>query len=271
VQARAAFQRALDKDSAQLAALEGLTLLDLQERKSAEARARLEGAIAKAPRSDALYLLAGRTYASLQDPANAEKALTHALELNPNNLQVYAALGQFYVNEKRLPEATTEFEKLAKKQPSSVGPQVALGVLFQLQKRNDEARTRYEKALELDPHASVAANNLAWMYAETETNLDVALRLAQTAKSQLPDVAEVNDTLGWIYQKKGLSSLAIAPLQQSVAKDPGNASYHYHLGLAYAANGQDPKAREALKRAIQLKLTPEETSDAEKQLARLKG
>ena len=66
---------------------------------------------------------------------------------------------------------------------------------IQKQKKDAEAKVKYEKVLSLNSHAGVAANNLAWIYAASDGNLDMALQLAQTAKAQLPDRPEVNDTL----------------------------------------------------------------------------
>jgi tetratricopeptide (TPR) repeat protein len=269
--ARASFQAALVKDPSQTGALEGLTIMDLQDKKNAEARARIEAAAAASPRNDRVQLLAGRTYAALGDAAAAERAYKQALELNPNNLRVYAAIGQLYAGMQRLPEATQQFEKLAERQPNAVGPHTAVALLLQLQNRREEAKARYEKVLQLDPRAGVAANNLAWMYAEDGANLNVALQLAQTAKAQLSDLPEVNDTLGWIYHKKGLPELAVGPLRESVAKDPNNAMYHLHLGLVYASAGDGVKARESLERALTLKLSAEDAAEAKKALAGLKG
>jgi Flp pilus assembly protein TadD len=160
---------------------------------------------------------------------------------------------------------------LVQRQPKLVGPQTALGILLQLQNRQDDARARYEKVLQLDPRAPVAANNLAWIYAEQGANLDVALQLAQTAKAQLPDLPEVNDTLGWVYQKKGMASLAIPPLQQSIAKAPNNPTYHYHLGVAYASTGDKARARQSLERALALNPSAEESAQAKKALEGWKG
>ena len=67
--------------------------------------------------------------------------------------------------------------------------------------------------LAASPRAIVAANNLAWLYAENGGNLDVALSLAQTASQQAPDDPKVNDTLGWIFYKKSLAGQAVAALQ----------------------------------------------------------
>ena len=135
-----------------------------------------------------------------------------------------------------------------------------VATILQLQKNTAEAQKRYERILDIDPRAAVAANNLAWIYAEQGANLDVALQLAQTAKSVAPNSPEINDTLGWIYVKKDLATLAVDPLRKSVDADPKNASYLYHLGLAYERTGDRRKATDALERAE--KLNPESPDGA---------
>jgi tetratricopeptide (TPR) repeat protein len=269
--ARASFERALAKDRALFTALEALTVIDFRENKPAAARARIEAALAAQPRNDRVYLLAARTYVQVADYAAAERTLIQALSVNPNNLQAYGALGQFYAAQQRLPEATARFERLVQKQPNAVEALTTLGVLLQLQNRPAEARARYERVLELNPRAAVAANNLAWMHAEQGEQLDTALQLAQTAKAELPNVPEVSDTLGWLYYKKGLALPAITALRESVEKDPENATYHYHLGLAYARADRAAEARQSLQRALALKLPPAETAEANKAMAALRS
>jgi Flp pilus assembly protein TadD len=125
-----------------------------------------------------------------------------------------------------------------------------LATVLELQNQIPEAKEHYGRALQLDPRAPVAANNLAWLSARTDGNIDVALQLAQTAKSQMPNRHEVDDTLGWIYYKKGLSTLAITSLKASVARQPDNPTYLLHLGLAYAQNGEKENARQTLEKAL---------------------
>jgi tetratricopeptide (TPR) repeat protein len=106
--------------------------------------------------------------------------------------------------------------------------------------------------LELDPHAAIAANNLAWILSETGGNLDQATELAQTAKGQASDQPAFNDTLAWIYFKKNLAEQAVPLLHQALEKDPNNALTHFHLGMTYAKLGEDSKAIASLKRALAL-------------------
>src|SRR5262249_42298151 len=154
------------------------------------------------------------------------------------------------VSEKRLDDARAQFEEVAKRDKKPVAATTMIGMLLELQNKPAEAQMRYEQALALDPQSPLAANNLAWRYAEEGKNLDVALQLAQTAKAGAPNRHEVDDTLGWIYYKKGLSELAIAPLKRSVSAAPDNPTYLYHLGAAYAQNGDKELARQTLERAL---------------------
>ena len=119
------------------------------------------------------------------------------------------------------------------------------------------------------PAAPVAANNLAWFYAESGTNLDRALELARVALRGLPESPEVSNTLGLVYLKKGSLELAIPALKMSVDKDPQNAMYQVHLGLAYAKSGDTARARQTLERALELKPDPSNAQEARTALASL--
>jgi Tfp pilus assembly protein PilF len=68
----------------------------------------------------------------------------------------------------------------------------------------------------------------------------------------MPDDPRVDDTIGWIYYKKDLASLAVAPLEDASKKQPNYADAHYHLGMTYAKLGERAKARESLERALKL-------------------
>jgi Flp pilus assembly protein TadD len=146
-----------------------------------------------------------------------------------------------------------------------------IGMIFDMQNRATEARQVYEEIVRATSRAPVAANNLAWNYADKGENLDYALQLAQQAKAQLPDRHEVDNTLGWVYFKKNMVELAIPPLERSVKKDPANSMYQYHLGLAYAKAGRKDAARRALEEALKLNRDFPGRSDAETTLAALKG
>jgi len=250
--ARVELDRALELRSDDIEAIGGLVALDIAARNVSAARARVDARIAGSP-SPALLTLAARVYAAGNDLASAERFLRQAISLDSGYVTAYGALAQLYVFEHRLDEARAEFDALAERSPKSVAAHTMVGVLLESKGDIDGARERFERVLQIDPEAAVAANNLAWIYTQHGGNLDVAMHLAQTAQKRMPEVAEVGDTLGFIYYKKNLVSLAISTLKLSAAKDPNNALYQYHLGLAYASSGDTALARGSLTRALALK------------------
>ena len=267
--ARAAYERALATDASNTEALAGLAFLDTLEKKPEDARRRLEVALAKQPDSVPTLFAAARTFIGLKDYPQAEKALRHIIELDASNAQASAQLGQVYIAQNRADEAIAQFEDLAKRDPKSVVAHTMAGMLLNAQHKRDQAKKHYEQALSIDERSPVAANNLAWMYVEDGGNLDVALQLAQSAKSAAPNASDVDDTLGWIYFKKGLTSQALAALKESVDKNPKNAMAQYHLGVAYAKNGDVASARGALETALKLDPRFGEADDARATLAKL--
>ena len=70
--------------------------------------------------------------------------------------------------------------------------------------------------------------------------------------SRASDHPSVDDTLGWIYYKKDMPSLAVRPLLDSLRRQPDAAEVVYHLGMRYAKLGDKVKARETLGRALKL-------------------
>jgi len=141
-------------------------------------------------------------------------------------------------------------------------------MILQSKGRTDEAVTRYQQTVLIDRRAAVASNNLAWLYAaEGKGNLDQALELAQAAREVLPDQPEVNDTLGYIYLKKQIPTLAVPPMLRAVDKDPKNPTYHYRLGQAYLESGSRLKAKQSLETALQLSTDFPEVAEARSLLA----
>jgi tetratricopeptide (TPR) repeat protein len=248
--ARTAFERAIALQPGQHQAIQGLTLLDIGERNPEAARARVEALVAKAPQDLGYQQIAAKVYIAQRDFPKAESTLRAMLARDSTNLEAYGLLGQVYLMQNKAEQALKEYDIMSRQQPNAVGPHTVAAMLLQSLNRLDEAQQRYERVIQLDRQAPVAANNLAWLYAERGGNLDIALQLAQTARRNLPSQPAVADTLGWVYYKKQQYDLAVRELEDAVEKDPDNPEYQYHLGAAYAAKGEVAKARAALQKAV---------------------
>jgi tetratricopeptide (TPR) repeat protein len=269
--ARKYFQRAAQLDPSLMEPLTGLVTVDISERRYSDARDRIEASLKTRPRDPERLLLAAGVYTVTADDSSAERVLRTLIEVDPSNLQAYGQLALIYYKQNRLGEALVEFEELSRRQKSSVAPETMLGMILQVSRKLSDAEPHYEKALNIDPSAAVAANNLAWIYTENGGSLDTALQLAQTAKLQLPDLAEVDVTLGWVYYKKEMLTLAVPRLEETVRRAPRKAVYQFHLGMAYAKAGNIDKAREALLAALTLDPNFSEAAEARRTLATLKA
>jgi Flp pilus assembly protein TadD len=180
-------------------------------------------------------------------------------------------LANLYVAQGRLNDALTQFEDAAKHGgEKSVGANTMKAMLLTQMGRRSEAKDAYRQVLALEAESAVAANNLAFLYAEDAERLDVALQLAETAKRLMPDSADAIDTLGWVYHKRRMPTYAISELQQAVAREPQNGSFLYHLGLAYAQSGDAKLARETLDRALDLDPRSALAAEARTAMASLK-
>jgi tetratricopeptide (TPR) repeat protein len=269
--ARAAFERAkaLAPDAPNVFA--GLLSADMAEGKLDAARARIQDMTTRHAQDAQVALVSANALLAMHDLQKGERELSRVIELDPDNLEAFSKLAVLYHSQGRLTEAKAKYEELAKRSPRPVAAMTFLGLIAELEKNPQQARERYQHALELDPQAGIAANNLAWIYAQSGENLDVALQLAQTAKSQLPNAASVNDTLGWVYLKKGLATQAVGFLEEAAKGSQSNAGTQYRLGLAYLKTGDKGNARSAFERALKLNPQFENAEDARRELASLKG
>jgi tetratricopeptide (TPR) repeat protein len=252
--ARQSFERAQQLAPGSIDAIAGLVGLDLQAKQVAAAVARIDGEIARQGErpSPELLMLASHVYNVAGQPQRTEAALRRAVTIEPRFSAGYGMLAQLYMQQQRLDDARAEFEGMVSRDPAAAGPRTMVGVILEAQGKRDEARRWYEETMAAVREAPVAANNLAYIYAEENINLDMALQLATAAKQGLPENPDVDDTLGWIYYKKDMASLAIRSFEDSLKRRPDTPEVLYHLGLAYAKAGDEAKAREALERALKL-------------------
>ena len=147
-------------------------------------------------------------------------------------------------------EALSSFEAASKLSPGNAEAVLNRGMVLESLGERDKARDAYNQALGLDPDNVIALNNLAFLNAETNQNLDQAMTYAERAKKRLPGNANVADTLGYIYYRKGLTQDAIRELQSAVESEPKNASYHLHLAMALLQRGDKSAAKREAENAL---------------------
>ncbi len=244
--ALALYEKALASDAQNFDAVSGIVNISIRLNQTANAHLKTdELLIVNAGKPDqlaALHYLKSMLYEAEKNGAETEKELLLSIELDKNYLPAYSAYASMLVGQNRTDEAVAQYKRVLEKRPSAQ-IYTLLGILEDTRGNTAEAEAAYRKALEIVPGNAIAANNLAWLIAENQGNLDEALQLATMAVSKSQTVAGYYDTLGWVYLKKGLVSPAVEQLKKAVALEEANAQktgtepnkgYRIRLGTALA-------------------------------------
>lgn len=206
------------------------------------------------------HMILGSLLFQGKNNTGAQAEFERAIQLNPKEVQAYLRIARIFEAQNQTEAAIGEYQKALEVQPKFAALCAMIGNLY-LDRDLETARKYYQKALDVDPNFAVALANMAWVDALEGKDLDVALGMAQKAKSQLPELPSITDTLAWVMYKKGNYSGAVPLLEEAVKKAPASAAYRYHLGMSLVAAGQTEKGKGQLQAALQMKQLKE--TDAE--------
>ncbi len=266
--ARGAYEEALRLQPTLHDARIGLITADIAEKNVGAAQGRMSDWLARAPDDARLKVLSARVDLVAGRAVEAERTLRDIVTVDASHLEAYDLLGRLYISQGQVDRAISEFRTLAARSNTPAGALTMIALIHEAKGDRDGARQQYEKILVSDPRSGVAANNLAWIYAETGKS-EEAVTLALIAQAELRGRPEAEDTLGWAYYHKGLTGHAIGAFERALAKSPDNPVYHYHLGLAHAKAGSDANARRSFQRALTLKADFAGADDARAKLKTL--
>jgi len=206
-----------------------------------------------------------------KDLTGAEQEFKTASDLDKKNGEAMIKLG-VVENERGNPDQALQTYLAGEKiDPKNRFFYLLAGGIYESKKDWDHAKQQYQKVLEIEPENPVASNNLAYVMLQQGGNVDVAFAMAQTARRQMPDNANSADTLGWAFYHKQVYTSAITLFKEAVKKDPDNALFNYHLGLAYAKTGQPALARQQLDRVVKIKPDFPDIDELRQALAESKG
>ncbi len=282
-QASDLYEKALTADAKNFDALSGLVNILIEQNQFDRAAAKIDGALTaengRADASAALHYLKSDVFMARKDVPSAEAELKTAIELDENYLPAYSAYASLLAARNQTDQAVEQYNAANAKKPSA-SVYTLLGILEDGRGNAAQAENYYRQALEITPNTPIASNNLAWLIASNQGNLDEALKLAQTAVDRNPNNAGFYDTLGWIYYKKGLYSTAVEQLKKAVMLDaaetnrrgqPPTAAYRVRLATVLAAAGDKAAARKEIESSLQngQNLSESETQQAKNLLAGL--
>ena len=264
------FQDALRLDPTSHEAVLRLAQITLQREGPEKAAQWIKSRLADMENRAPFYDMLGKIALHQGRSEEAEDYLKKGLDADPNQLEGYISLASLYLRLETVEMALEIVRELEKQKPDNpVGPMLQ-GMILESMGRKRDAMAQYEKVLAMRPDFGPAANNLAYLYLEVHRDPQSALPLAELARRELPDHPAVADTLGWVYQKKGLHYKAMNLFLEALEHLPDQPTIHYHLGVSYASQGMNDLARESFTRALAISGTFAEADDARKMLQDLR-
>jgi len=271
-EAQKAYEQALDQNPNSSEALGGVLNVDLVEKQPDRAIATAEAQLAKYPKNAGFHIiLAQLLMEQKKDLAGAEQELHLASDLDKKNGEALVKLGMVQSARGNIDQALETYLEGSKTNPKEMVFYLLAGNIYENKQDWDRAKQQYQKALEVQPENPLASNNLAYVMLQQGGNVDVAFAMAQTARRQLPDNPNSADTLGWAFYHKHVYTSAINLFKEAVKKEPDNALFNYHLGLAYARSGQAALARQQLDRVVKIKPDFPKIEELRQALAEIKS
>ena len=163
---------------------------------------------ARYPKSAPVQQYLGAVLVASGKRAEARAAFEAAKAANPNSAEADLSLAQLDLMDKKPEDARKRLSAVLGKNDASTPAHLMLAEI-ELQAGNSAAAiAQYRKVLEKDSRNLMALNGLAYLLADQANQPDEALKYAQQAKELAPHDPAVDDTLGWVYYRKGLYPVA---------------------------------------------------------------
>jgi tetratricopeptide (TPR) repeat protein len=186
-------------------AVEQLTQLLMDQGKSTEAVALLEGITAHSP-SPLLLDLLGDAYTQAHDLPKAEEAYRKAVELDPSELSHQRGLGQTLLAEEKYSEALNVYQKLSAVMPDDSDVYLRIAQIYRELHQLDKAEQNLVKARQYAPGSLEVMYNEAMLY-QAQGRYEDAIRVLSNAvtdiKGQAPSVPSRRRSLAILYQQLG--------------------------------------------------------------------
>ena len=260
--ARALLEGALERAPGDIRLNAALAEMEVAAGRVEEALARVDSALAMdlpEARTASLRALRSRVLLTLGRPDEAATEAMRAFQAAPGDAAIANLVVAIYADRGKSDEAIASLEEARDVGALGRAGEELLGRMYTQTGRDDAAIETYERLLAAGWTRVGVKNDLAFLLAKTDRDLDRALELAREAQSQQGENAAVADTLGFVYYRKQLFEpavqqfrFAIETAQRTSGSEggPETAGYQYHLGLALRGLDRNEEAIEAFEAAL---------------------
>jgi tetratricopeptide (TPR) repeat protein len=182
---------------------------------------------------------------------DADKALTHAHELEPQNAQVLYALAHIELDEQKMPQAEIHLKAYLKMRPDDASAYYGLGHLLHMLDKEDEAKQALERSIALQPRQTESYYELGEIALNADNDTQAK---AEYARVLALDPAHGGALTGMgvvAFRAKDYSG-AETYLQKAVQYAPQYVKAHQFYAMTLEKLGQNAEAREEFSTAQSL-------------------
>ncbi len=225
------------------------------------------------PDSASAHTGIGRALLQLKQFDEAEASLRHALTLNARDTTALQSLADLLRSQGRYEEALEGYRAVLAVDRGYAPAHLGTGHTLLNLRRYDELLTRMNPILALQPNSPLARSLLSLMGQASQAlgRLDAAAEYYERALRIDPRFSAPLAHLATLRLKQGRYQDALTILQAFVEAEPGNASAHHGMGVAFQKLGKLDEARASLDRALSLNPTMEAARALREQIRQHSG
>ncbi len=250
----------LAREPANEGAVEQLTQLLLDEGKSKEGIALLQGMLQHAP-TPRLWELLGDAYNQIHDLPNAEMAYRKAAESQPDDIHHLKVLAQTLLIEEKFPEALEQYQKLTQMDADDPDNYLRLAEIYRRTKQLDKAEQNIRLAKAGAPNSLEVTYTEASIY-EEEGRFDEAIRVLSEAVTAVKSESEFTPSrrrtlailyqqLGQLYRENSNYSAAVNTFEEMIRLGPEEDRRARVMIMDTYRDARDmPKALETARKAV---------------------
>lgn len=200
------------------------------------------------------WLGAGRCFAKLGKPDDAEQSLARANQLDPQLAAVYVEQAGVRLAQARAGEAVELLKQALRLEPRAAGTHYEMARALRMAGRLDAAVNAYRESLRLDPRQPEAHYNLGNLFMELRSARD-AEREFLAALQQKHDYVEAVINLGLLYEATGRTPDAVRVLEEGMKQCKDDATIGLRLAWILATDNDasqrnGPRAKQMAQRAV---------------------
>ncbi len=214
----------------------------------------------------------GHLYENIGDLKNAEMNYQIALNERPGYIYALAGLAHLAFATKDYSKAINYYEQAAKDANDGAFKEELATAYFLAGQKEKAIKLTNEVINELSKNAKAAnADESIGHYADKElayaylaiNNYDKAIEHALLEYNRRPKNIEVNETVAWVYYKKGETSKSLPYIKVALITNSKNPTLLCRAGLIFAKNGDESNGKKYIQAALLSNPNIDETLKAE--------